>query len=165
MAISAVLDRTLKRENVEYRTFVHPEVYTAQEVAASIHVPGHELAKAVMIKADGRLVMAVVPASERVDFEKLAGVLKAGRVELAREVEFTGFFPDSEPGAEPPFGNLYNIDTVIDRRLADDDHIYFNAGTHYEAVEMSYRDYASIVSPRVADFADHDRGDGGWRGA
>jgi Ala-tRNA(Pro) deacylase len=149
------LEEYLKRNSIKYKVVTHPEAYTAQEIAAMIHVPGKELAKVVMMKAGERLVMAVLPASWRVDFSKLREVLHEKDLRLATEDEFKTIFPDCEAGAEPPFGNLYNIDTLVDKSLSEDEHIFFNAGNHYEAVDMSYSDYANLVKPNVAEFAEH----------
>lgn len=155
MPILERLDEYLKKNNVSYKVVAHPEVYTAQEIAATMHVPGKELAKVVMIKVKDRFIMTVIPASWRVDFSKLKDVLKEKDLRLATEEEFKVLFHDCEPGAEPPFGNLYNMDTFVDKSLSEDEHIFFNAGNHYEAVEMTYRDYANLVKPRVAEFAVH----------
>ena len=155
MAVVERLEDVLKKNNIQYKTVAHQEAYTAQEIAAAIHVPGKELAKVVMVKAKDRFVMTVMPASWRVDFKKLKEALNEKDLRLATEEEFKAMFPDCEPGAEPPFGNLYHIDTFVDKSLAEDEHIFFNAGNHYETVEMLYRDYANIVKPRVAEFAAH----------
>lgn len=153
MPILKRLEDYLKKNNAKYRETVHPEAYTAQEVAAAMHVRGKDLAKPVMIKADGSFVMAVVPASRKVDFEKLKDILGKKEVRLATEDEFKSLFPDCVPGAEPPFGNLYALDTLVDKKLTKDVHIFFNAGTHYDAVEMDYKDFARLVKPRVEDFS------------
>lgn len=155
MSIPRRLEVLLKEHDVAFKPLIHPEAYTAQEVAAAMHVKGKELAKAVIVKTDGRFVMAVLPASSLVDFQKLKEFLGEKDVHLASEEEFRSLFPDCETGAEPPFGNLYDVDTVVDRTLTLDEEIYFNAGTHYEAVEMRYRDYEELVHPRVADFVKH----------
>lgn len=147
------LERLLRERNVKFKTLVHSEAYTAQEVAAAMHVRGKELAKAVMVKADGKFIMTVLPASLKVDFGKLKEILNEKDIRLAKEEEFKSLFPDCEPGAEPPFGNLYNVDMVVDKSLTDDEHIFFNAGTHYEAIEMDYKDYEDIAKPKVAEFA------------
>ncbi len=155
MSIPVRLEEYLKKNHVDFKSFAHSEAYTAQEIAAAMHVKGRELAKSVMIKADGKFVMAVLPASFRVDLKKLKEALNEKDIRLATEDEFKTLFPDCEPGAEPPFGNLYNVETIVDKTLTKDEHIYFNAGTHYEAVEMGYKDFANLVKPKVADFAIH----------
>lgn len=154
MPITKRLEDYLKEHNIEYKTVTHPEAFTAQEIAAAMHVHGRELAKSVMVKANGAYVMAVLPALRRVDFRKLREALRDKNVRLASEDEFKGLFPDCEPGAEPPFGNLYNVETIVDESLAGDERIYFNAGNHYEAVEIAYREYEEMVRPRVADIAE-----------
>ncbi len=147
------LEAFLRDNHILYETVIHPEAYTAQETAASMHVSGKELAKTVMVKAGGGFVMAVLPASRRLDIEKLKEVLAEKDVRIAEESEFKGLFPDCEPGAEPPFGNLYGVRTLVDRALAGDAHIFFNAGNHYEAAGIDYKDYEAAVKPRVADFS------------
>jgi len=119
-------------------------------------VKGQELAKAVMVKTDGSFIMTVLPATGRIDFQKLKDFLGKKDVRLASEDEFRGLFPDCETGAEPPFGNLYNVDTVVDAALTHDEEIFFNAGSHYEAVEMRYKDYEELVKPKIADFSRHN---------
>lgn len=147
------LDEFLRKNGINFKSVVHSEAYTAQEIAASMHVHGREVLKSVMIKADGKFVMAVLPADSKVDFKKLKDVLKDKDLRLASETEFKSLFPDCEPGAEPPFGNLYNVETVVDRSVTKDEHIFFNAGNHYEAIEMDYKDFENLVKPKIADFA------------
>ena len=153
MSLPRRLEVLLKERHVDFKSLIRPEAYTAQEVAAAMHVKGQELAKAVMVKTDGSFVMTVLPASGRIDFQKLKEFLGKKDVRLASEDEFKGLFPDCETGAEPPFGNLYNVDTVVDASLTQDEEIYFNAGSHYEALEMRYRDYEELVKPKIADFS------------
>ncbi len=147
------LEAFLRDNHILYETVIHPEAYTAQETAASMHVSGKELAKTVMVKAGGGFVMAVLPASRRLDIERLKEALAEKDVRLAEESEFKGFFPDCEPGAEPPFGNLYGMRTLVDRALAEGEHFFFNAGNHHEAAGVDYKDYEAAVKPRVADFS------------
>ncbi|OGP21004.1 MAG: deacylase [Deltaproteobacteria bacterium GWA2_55_10] len=148
------LENALHEKHVWYKELVHTEAYTAQEIAATMHVKGRELAKPVMVRADGQLVMTVLPASRKVNFGKLEAALGKKDVKLAKEEEFKAMFPDCEPGAEPPFGNLYDVQTLVDESLTHDENIYFNAGTHYEAVEMKYKDFEDIVKPQVAEFGE-----------
>jgi Ala-tRNA(Pro) deacylase len=133
----------------------HSTAYTAQEVAQLQHVPGKMVAKVVMVKKEnGTPVMLVLPASHKVDFTHLGEVLGT-RTELEQEREFRDLFAGCETGAEPPFGNLFNLETVVDSSLAQDEEIVFNAGSHWQTVRMRYGDYARLVRPRVAQFARH----------
>ncbi|MGA2004727.1 MAG: YbaK/EbsC family protein [Terriglobales bacterium] len=137
----------LDRNQIQYMVISHSVAYTAQGIAALTHIKGKELAKTVMVLVDGRLAMAVVPASFRVDLHRLKKYLGATTVELASEAEFRGRFPDCETGSMPPFGNLYGMDVFADETLAEDREIAFNAGTHRELVRMNFTDFESLAKP------------------
>lgn len=143
----------LDSHGVKYVTIRHSPAYTAQEIAESAHLPGKELAKTVMIKVAGKMAMAVLPATERVDFELLKGVARATDVQLAEEHEFKNLFPGCEIGAMPPFGNLYGMEVYVERSLAEDEEISFNAGSHTELFRMSYQDFERLVQPKPARFS------------
>jgi Ala-tRNA(Pro) deacylase len=139
----------LDSHHVKYVTVKHSPAYTAQELAALAHVPGKAWAKTVMVKLDGKMAMAVVPASGRVIFEMLREASGAQEAELATEREFTDLCPGCEVGAMPPFGNLFGMTVYVDQALAEDDEIAFNAGTHTEMMRLPYGDYARLVQPNV----------------
>lgn len=141
------LKEFLDRHHVKYVRIRHSAAFTAQEVAASAHIPGKELAKTVMVKVDGKMVMAVLPASFQVDMDHLKQAVQATHVELASEQEFKSAFPDCEVGAMPPFGNLYGMDVLVSKSLAEDEEIAFNAGSHTELFRMSYEDFENLVRP------------------
>jgi Ala-tRNA(Pro) deacylase len=147
------LEGYLRENRVPFEAQHHPRVVTAQEVAASEHVPGKMLAKTVMVIADGKLTMLALPASYQVDLEKAAAALGAGEVRLAQEEEFEGTFADCEVGAMPPFGNLYDVSVWVDETLAEDETIVFRAGTHTDTMSVEYADFERLVEPTVADFA------------
>jgi Ala-tRNA(Pro) deacylase len=117
-----------------------------------MHMPGREVAKVVMVKHAGKLALAVLSAQARVDLERLGAALH-GEVELASEREFAAVFPDCELGAMPPFGRLYGLTTWVDESLLRDREIAFNAGTHSEAIRMSFEDYQRLEAPTVLGFA------------
>lgn len=144
------LKEFLDSNGVKYVTISHSTAYTAQEVAASAHIKGKELAKTVMVKLDGEMAMVVLPASSQVDFGMLKEAAGASKVELATEAEFKDKFPGCETGAMPPFGNLYGLKVYSARRLAEDEEIAFNSGTHTELIRLAYADYERLVRPRVA---------------
>jgi len=149
----ATLKRLLDDHQVRYVTVRHSPAFTAQEVAASAHISGYEMAKTVMIKVDGTLAMAVLPAPLHVDLRQLRDVTGAATVELATETEFKTLFPECELGAMPPFGRLYGMDTYVAQRLAEDEYIAFNAGTHTELIRMRFRDFEKLAEPKVLAFA------------
>ncbi len=146
------LKEYLDNQSVKYVSITHSRAYTAQETAESAHIPGGKLAKTVIVKIDGKMAMAVLPASEHVDLDLLKGAADAESVELATEQEFKDLFPHCEIGAMPPFGNLYNMKVYVEESLTDDEEISFNAGSHTELVQMQYRDYEKLVSPKIINF-------------
>jgi len=143
----------LDSNQVKYVVISHSIAYTAQGIAALAHIPGRELAKTVMVKVDGALAMAVVPASCRVDLSLLKIARGAKSAELATEEEFKELFPDCETGAMPPFGNLYGVDVFVDESLSRDEEIAFNAGSHRELVRLAWKDYVELVQPIVMRLA------------
>jgi Ala-tRNA(Pro) deacylase len=143
----------LDSHRVQYVAISHSIAYTAQGIAALTHIPGGKLAKTVIVKVDGVLMMAVVPAPCHVDLVRLKEALRANTVELASEVEFKNRFPDCETGAMPPFGNLYGMTVLADESLPHREQIAFNACSHRELVRMSWKDYERLVQPRTLSLA------------
>ncbi len=143
----------LDENGVKYVTISHSTAFTAQEIAASAHIPGKEMAKTVMVKIDGEMAMVVLPASHRVDFKLLRETLGVKSVELASEHEFKTRFPKCEVGAMPPFGNLYGMDTYVAESLAEDEDIAFNAGSHTELIRVPYKVFEKHVKPKVLQFS------------
>jgi Ala-tRNA(Pro) deacylase len=148
-----MLKEFLDAQGVEYVVITHSPAFTAQKIAASAHIRGKELAKTVIVKIDGRIAMAVLPASQKASLNLLRATAHAANVELASESEFRDRFPGCDPGAMPPFGNLYGMDVYVAAGLAEDEEIAFNAGSFTELVRMSYRDFERLVQPKVLSFA------------
>jgi len=143
----------LDREQVKYVAISHSPAYTAQEIAASAHVRGIEMAKTVMVTLDGKMAMAVVPASRKVGFDLLREAAHAENVQLASEQAFRDMFPGCDVGAMPPFGNLYDMDVYVSKLLAEDEEIVFNAGSHTELIRLAYKDFERLVKPKAARIA------------
>ena len=143
----------LDENRIKYVTTQHSIAYTAQEVAAVSHIPGAEMAKTVMVLADGKMAMAVVPASHRLDLDRLADLAGAQQVRIAREEEFRDLFPTCDLGAMPPFGNLYDVPVYASEALAEDIEISFNAGSHAEVMRLGYRDFERLAGPTLGRFS------------
>jgi Ala-tRNA(Pro) deacylase len=139
----------LDSHHIKYLVISHSTAYTAQGIAALVHLSGKKLAKTVIVKVDGVLAMAVVPASMHVDLDLLRAAAGAASVELAGEQEFKNAFPDCETGAMPPFGNLYGMPVYADAKLAEYEEITFNAGTHRELMRMNWGDMVRLVDPLI----------------
>ena len=142
----------LKENKVDYEILHHPEAVTAQRIAQAEHVKGRRHAKIVMVKSGEQHLMTVLPADHQIDLKKLKKAVGKA-VSLDTEQEFKPLFPDCAAGAMPPFGNLYGVPTYVDKSLSQEEYIVFEAGTHTDAIRLSYRDYEKIAKPRVEDFA------------
>ena len=155
MSIAPELEKELKQEGVNYDIIKHPTAYTAQEEAAATHISGYEWAKTVIyFTDDDEPIMAVLPASYHVNEDALRELVGVDSIRLAEESEFAGLYPNCEPGAMPPLGNLYGQRVFVDERLTEDEEIVFNAGNHSEAVRMRYEDYSRLAEPEVGSFGE-----------
>lgn len=155
MSMARKLKEYLDGNKVPYNVSMHQEVYTAQEVAAAVHVKGKELVKVVIIKTKDKYVMAVLPADHKVDVERMRTLLSDAEARLATEGEFKSLFQDCDVGAMPPFGNLYDVGVYVDKSLAEDEDIVFQAGSHVETIRMKYADFERLVGPEVLEFGKH----------
>ena len=147
------LEEFLDGKSINYVRITHSTAYTAKQTAASAHIPGRALAKSVILKADGKMMMAVLPASRRLDLDLFREAVGVSKVEMANETEFKDMFPECDICAIPPFGNLYGMDVISEKILAENEEIAFNAGSHTELVRLSYKDFLDLVKPKVATFS------------
>jgi Ala-tRNA(Pro) deacylase len=143
------LKQFLDSHQIKYVTVIHSPAYTAREIAAAVHIPGKEMAKAVMVRADGKLLMTVLPSTHALSLALLGEVNAAHKLELAEEASFADIFSDCEVGAMPPFGNLYDLEVYAADLLSANEYITFNAGTHAQVIRLRYEDYLALVKPRV----------------
>ena len=142
----------LDGNKIKYEIIEHSSAFTAQKVAANAHIPGKEFAKTVIIKVDGKMAMAVLPATYKVNFDQLKKTLGKEKIRLAYEQEFMDKFPDCEVGAMPPFGNLYEMDVYVAESLTEDEDIAFNACSHSELIKMKFTDFEKLVKPKRIKF-------------
>lgn len=149
MSIPERLVRFLEERHVEHRVETHPEAFTAQQVAQASHVPGHAFAKAVIMSVDGKIWMAVVPATGRVNVQRLQNCLGAKKARLATEAEFAPLFPDCDVGAMPIFGSLYDVPVLVAHDVADNAEVAFTAGSHRDIVRLRTSDYLAAERPRI----------------
>lgn len=145
----------LAGRRVTYDAISHRDTYDAQRLAQVLHVPGQEVAKTVLLRADGgdTYFVCVLPATKTIDFEKVSAAIGGSRVELATEIEIMQHCPDCELGALPPFGSQYGMKTLVEASLGRDEEIVFEGNNHHEAFRMRYEDYRDIEQPLVARFA------------
>ena len=146
------LKEFLDKEKIKYVSIIHSPAYTAQEVAASAHITGKELAKTVIVQLDGETAMAVLPANRKIVLQDLRDVTGADQVKFVPEDDFKKQFPDCETGAMPPFGNLYGMAVYVAASLTQNEEIVFNAGSHIEVIKLAYQDFERLVRPQVVSF-------------
>src|SRR5262245_6911844 len=146
------LKEFLDKERIKYISIIHSPAYTAQEVAASAHITGRELAKTVIVELDGKMAMGVLPANRKIVLQDLREVTGCEEVKFSSEDEFKKRFPDCETGAMPPFGNLYGMDVYVAEALLKQEQIAFNAGSHTEVIKLSFKDFERLVQPKVMSF-------------
>jgi Ala-tRNA(Pro) deacylase len=149
------LQSYLDDQGVNYKLSQHQPTYTSQDLAATEHIPGRQVIKPVIVRADGEWFMCALPASYRVDLRELREQLRANDVLLADEQSLSRLFPECELGAEPPIGRLFGMPTLMDESLVADDMVTFQAGTHTESVTMPLAEYRRIADPEIAHFGRH----------
>ena len=154
MSIARQILEFLDANDVRYEHISHPPVYTAQEVAQASHTPGKEFAKTVVLSDDLGFLLAVLPATRRISLDALREASGRRGLHIATELEFQDLFPDCETGAMAPFGNLYDLPVFADASLREDETITFNAGTHEDAIRISYAAFEKLVAPVVAPFGE-----------
>ncbi|TQF12722.1 YbaK/EbsC family protein [Myxococcus llanfairpwllgwyngyllgogerychwyrndrobwllllantysiliogogogochensis] len=150
--IPASIQHYLQHNRVLYERYWHPRAVTAQELAQALHVSGWRVAKSVIVMADRQPWIFVVPAAGTVDLARVQELLGCRTARLATEREFSEHFPDCELGAEPPFGELYGLPVAVDETLSLTEHLLIRAGSHEEALEMRFQDFATLEWPLVASF-------------
>lgn len=144
----------LRSKRVPFQALLHEPTPSATKLARSVHVPGRQVAKVVLIGAGDWYALAVLPSTHRVDLARLAELVGCSQVRLANEGELERIFNDCELGALPPFGRLYGLQTWVDTSLAGDGcDIVFEGNLRHLGMRMSFRDYQATESPRLGQFA------------
>jgi Ala-tRNA(Pro) deacylase len=152
--ISTKVKQYLDTTGVAYIGHPHRPAYTSQEIAQSAHIPGREMVKSVILKADDdRLIMAVLSANDAADLDILREEIGCNDLRLASETEFVDAFPTCQLGAMPAFGNIFDLPTYCDTNLSQNREIEFNAGTHDETIRIRFDDYKRLVNPTMLHFA------------
>ena len=145
----------LQERDIPHRVLDHDRSYTAQTLAAAVHVCGDEVAKTVLLWTDDDYLLAVLPATHTIDLNRVEMMLGMEIVELATEKECGEGFRDCELGALPPFGSQYHMKTIIDESLMEDEEIVFEGNTHSQAIRMKREDYMALENPMVGSFSHH----------
>ena len=152
--VTKILD-ILKSNKCWFETFDHPPVRTSEE-AAKLR-PGYDLcqgAKAMIVRikmseSNKKFAMLVLPGNLRFDSNKVKTFFNAKDIRLATEEEVITITNGVQPGGVPPFGNLFNLELVVDPLLFDNEKIIFNAGDRGFSIAMLSKDYEKLVTPKI----------------
>lgn len=155
MSVAVKIKELLEKEKINYQVLEHDPAYTAMEVAQAQHVPGHQMIKSVIVGADGKWIMCVLPATHKIDFDKLKRVLNLKEAVLANEAKVATLFPGFEIGAMPPFSQMGGLKVYLDKSLEENETVAFNAGTHTDVLKIKLKDYMRLAKPVVIDFSKH----------
>jgi Ala-tRNA(Pro) deacylase len=153
MAILSSLQRLLDDNHVGYEVHTHARAFTAIETAAADHIPPSEMAKVLVLRSRGQFLMAVLPASHTLDIDRLRQTVGDAELRLASEREFVEAFPACEPGAIPPFGQLFGMPLWADDSLGRERETVFNGGNHRETVHLAYQDFVRLAKPQFGEFS------------
>ena len=155
MSIANRVNKYLAEQDADFDVVNHPHSSTSMETAQLAHVPGDRIAKSVVLGDERGYLLAVLPASCRVDLGELHRQTNRN-LGLVTEYELGALFEDCEPGAVPPFGNVYDMDTIVDESLAGQSDIYFEAGDHECLVHVSAETFENLLADaRHSEFTRH----------
>jgi Ala-tRNA(Pro) deacylase len=155
MAICAILDDFLQRQQISHRELRHPVAFTGQQLARALKVSETVAVKSVLLKANnGHYVMALLPAAFRIDRLRLRQVIGAKKLRLASEEALQTLFPKCEVGAMCPFSALCSLSLPVyaDRALDENAMVIVHAGQHTTALQMAYTDVLRLLQPTIASF-------------
>jgi Ala-tRNA(Pro) deacylase len=144
----------LRSRHVPFDVLLHGPAPSASHRAHNVHISGGRVSKAVLVKAGTGYVLAVVPATHRIDLEKLSGVIHTTGLAIATEDELEAVFTDCERGAVPPFGSRYNLRTIVDASLAGGSEIVVDGNVRHEGFRVRFRDFEQVECPIKARFAE-----------
>ncbi len=145
MGLAITLAQYLADRGVDYDLVAHPPPDTALQSAAASRVAPDKLAKAVVLKCDGRFMVAVLPSSRHIAFDGLHGLL-GGDVDMANEEQIETLFLDCEPGAVPALGTAYGLSVVVDDSLVEQPDIYLEGGDHASLVHISGTSFRKLMA-------------------
>ncbi|MEI8364933.1 MAG: YbaK/EbsC family protein [Parachlamydiaceae bacterium] len=155
MSVSGKIKRFLEQEKINYQILEHNPAFTALEIAQAQHLPGHQVVKTVVVDADGKQILCVLPSTHKIDFDRLKKMLNAQNVALTNETQVGKLFPEYEIGAMPPFGRTPDLKVYVDKDLAENESIAFNAGTHVDMLKIRFKDFVKIATPTFGTFGIH----------
>ena len=150
MGVAATVQDYLDSRRVAYEVIDHPHTDSSVRTAESAHISGDQLAKPILLGDDSSYLLAVIPATHRLEIDRLNQVL-ARSLQMIQDDEIACAFSDCETGAIPVVGEAYGLDTVVDAGLSHQDDVYFDSGDHEHLIHMRGDDFRALMEhvPRV----------------
>ncbi len=149
MSISTRLADYLDRHDAQYEVCSHDPSRTSAETARSAHVPPGQLAKSVLLEDESGCMLAVVPADRSVMLGQLSTMLGRKKLHLCDEQRIAALFDDCVPGAVPPVGMAWGVETIVDDELDDNDVVYLESGDHEQLLRMTAGQFRDLMRPAL----------------
>ncbi len=146
MSVSQTVMGFLDRSGVDFDLVVHRRTGSSSETARLAKIPPSKLAKAVLLVEPEEYVLAVVPASRRVNPYALRELLDRDPLVIADESDMPFIFRDCERGALPVVGPAFGLTTVIDDALLHRRELYFEAGDHEHLVHIAGSEFERLMA-------------------
>jgi Ala-tRNA(Pro) deacylase len=156
MSIAPTLRRYLAAENVQYDEIRHEPTMSATRTAQACHVSGDRVAKGIVLRRDSGYMLAVMPASHRLDLSELRARF-GDDVEMANETEIKRLFADCANGAVPAVGACYGVNLIVDDSIEKQPEIYMEAGDHETLLHISHAQFVRLTANALhGRFSIHD---------
>lgn len=139
----------LNRNNVNFVTYYHNPIYSAEDLAMHLNAPLNSIAKTYLLRANGEFVLLAIPACCEIDIDKLRKALSMNKIDFPPEASQEKLFPDCEADALPPFGNLYGIKVYVDDQFGENAQLIFPAGSFRDSVKVKFSDFKHLVDPVI----------------
>lgn len=136
MAIAITLKEYMENHGLTYDVIEHRRTDSALTSSEAARIPGDRMAKSVLLGDDNSYLLAVIPATHRVQLEEIAR-LTGRKFSLITEDELGEAFSDCEVGSIPPMGGPYGIETLVDSRLMLEPDVYCESGDHGKLLHLT----------------------------
>ena len=144
MGVATTLQEYLEGRNVAYEVITHTRTPSAARAAEAARVPGDQVAKSVLLGDEDSYVLAVIPATYRLEVGRLNQVT-ARNLEFIDEDEIEAAFSDCERGAIPALGQAYGIETILESDLVKQEAVYFESGDHEHLIKMDGNTFRELM--------------------
>ena len=126
--------------NISYSLIEHEETPSSLDSARARGESIKIGAKALLVKSKHGFCLCVIPADRRLDTKILKRKLSSKSLRFASQEELEEITNLSK-GAVPPFGHFFNLNTIMDPALFNEEQIAFNAASLTKSIKMKSENY------------------------